>query len=56
MCQKMQWQLEMAVLDTDTYSERITRQGLTCVYGLWLAVLQELYLNNGKISLLIVGV
>lgn len=47
----MLWLLEMAVLNTDTQSERITRQGLTCVYGLWLTVLQELYLNNGKILL-----
>ncbi|VBB25785.1 unnamed protein product [Acanthocheilonema viteae] len=48
MCQKMQWLLEMVVLNTDTHSEKITRQGLTCVYGLWLTVLQELYLNNDK--------
>ncbi|CAG9531538.1 unnamed protein product [Cercopithifilaria johnstoni] len=48
MCQNMQWLLEMAVLYTDIHSERITRQGLTCVYGLWLTVLQELYLNNDK--------
>lgn len=51
MCQEMQWLLEMAVLNTDIYSERIIRQGLACVYGLWLTVLQELYINNGKILL-----
>uniref|UniRef100_A0A0R3RRK8 Putative neurobeachin homolog n=1 Tax=Elaeophora elaphi TaxID=1147741 RepID=A0A0R3RRK8_9BILA len=48
MCEKMLWLLKMAVLNTDTHSERIIRQGLTCVYGLWLTVLQELYLNNDK--------
>ncbi|EJD76568.1 beige/BEACH domain-containing protein [Loa loa] len=48
MCQEMLWLLEMAVLNTDTQSERITRQGFTCVCGLWLTVLQESYLNDDK--------
>ncbi|VDO34609.1 unnamed protein product [Brugia timori] len=48
MCQEMLWLLEMAVLNVDIQSERITRQGLTCVYGLWFTVLQEFYLSNGK--------
>ncbi|VDK72163.1 unnamed protein product [Litomosoides sigmodontis] len=48
MCQKMQWLLKMAVLNTDIHSEKIARQGLTCVYGLWLTVLQELYINGDK--------
>ncbi|EJW77751.1 hypothetical protein WUBG_11340, partial [Wuchereria bancrofti] len=48
MCQEMLWLLEMALLNVDIQSERIIRQGLTYVYGVWLTVLQELYLSNGK--------
>ncbi|MCP9257414.1 Lyst protein [Dirofilaria immitis] len=40
--------LSMAALNTDIQSEKIIRQGLACVYGLWLSVLQELYLSNDK--------
>ncbi|KAM3728768.1 Lysosomal-trafficking regulator [Dirofilaria immitis] len=48
MCKKMLWLLQMAALNTDIQSEKIIRQGLACVYGLWLSVLQELYLSNDK--------
>ncbi|VDK63343.1 unnamed protein product [Onchocerca ochengi] len=48
MCQKMLWLLQMATLNTDIQSEKIIRQGLAYVYGLWLSVLQKLYLNNDK--------
>lgn len=56
MCQEMLWLLELAVLNTDIQSEKIARQGLAYVYGIWLTVLHDMYLNNGKILSLITNV
>ncbi|VDN01686.1 unnamed protein product [Thelazia callipaeda] len=46
MCLKLLWLSKMAVLTSNNQSEKITRQGLSCILGLWLSVLQELYLNE----------